>query len=324
MAWYRCGGESPTGNAIEAEVLAGKTFSNDDGTDKVGTMANNGAVTQSLNTGRTSYTIPEGYHSGSGSVSITTQEKTATPTTSSQAITPDSGKVLSKVTVNAIQTQAKTVTAGTAAASVTPDSGKYLSKVTYNPTPTQEKTITSSRSAQTVTPDGGKHLSKVTVNKYPDANGTYTYPANSTGGTYDMGTTNNLRYVNATNVYNKGKADGGIVESCVLCSRWNQGRDGDFSSKTTILTSNNTLITSEAENSWVNGNLLATIFDLNDYRLKVKALKACTVRYAANCPNPSYKIPYTTKTVSAGTIIASIFINDNYKGMTSICVTAHT
>lgn len=208
MAWYRCGGESPTGNAIEAEVLAGKTFSNDDGTDKVGTMVNNGAVTQSLNTGRTSYTIPQGYHSGSGSVSITTQEKTATPTTSSQAITPDSGKVLSKVTVNAIQTQEKTVTAGTAAASVAPDSGKFLSRVTYNPTPTQEKTITASRSAQTVTPDSGKHLSKVTVNKYPDATGTYTYPANSTGGTYDMGAGNNLRYVNASNVYAKGKADG--------------------------------------------------------------------------------------------------------------------
>ena len=72
----------------------------------------------------------------------------------------------------------------------------------------QTKAVTASRSAQTVTPDSGKYLSEVTVNKYPDATGTYTYPANSTGGTYDMGATNNLRYVNASNVYDKGKIDG--------------------------------------------------------------------------------------------------------------------
>ena len=54
---------------------------------------------------------------------------------------------------------------------------------------------------------------------YKDANGnfvpfktthtdTYTYPSGSTGGTYDMGVKHQYRYVNATNVYNKGKADG--------------------------------------------------------------------------------------------------------------------
>lgn len=36
---------------------------------------------------------------------------------------------------------------------------------------------------------------------------TYTYPSGSTGGTYDMGTDHKYRYVNAENVYNKGKAD---------------------------------------------------------------------------------------------------------------------
>ena len=37
---------------------------------------------------------------------------------------------------------------------------------------------------------------------------TYTYPANSTGGTVDLGINHTYRYVNAANVYAKGKADG--------------------------------------------------------------------------------------------------------------------
>lgn len=214
MAFFRSGGQGATGNVATSDVLAGKTFSNENDIDLVGTMPNNGAVTRTLNTSTTSYTIPQGYHDGSGAVSISTQEKTVTPSTSAQNVTPDSGRVLSKVTVNAISTQTKTVTAGTAAASVTPDSGKYLSRVTYNPTPTQEKTATPttrSAAAAVVTPDGGMHLSKVTVNTsyVPNTNSaTYTYPANSTGGTVDLGDTNAYRYVNAANVYAKGVADG--------------------------------------------------------------------------------------------------------------------
>ena len=62
------GGVQPTGNAQPADVLSGKTFSNADGVGKTGTMVNNGAVSQTLSGGQ-SYTIPEGYHNGSGIVS---------------------------------------------------------------------------------------------------------------------------------------------------------------------------------------------------------------------------------------------------------------
>lgn len=58
----------PTGDAVPANVLAGKTFSNADGTGKTGTMVNNGAVSITLTDQDPTYTIPEGYHNGGGVV----------------------------------------------------------------------------------------------------------------------------------------------------------------------------------------------------------------------------------------------------------------
>lgn len=55
------------GTATAANVLKGKTFFVDSYTAKTGTMTDNGAVSQSLNAGG-SYTIPAGYHNGSGKV----------------------------------------------------------------------------------------------------------------------------------------------------------------------------------------------------------------------------------------------------------------
>jgi len=82
--------------------LAGKNIVTSNGTVTAGTMVNNGTVTQTLSTAATAYTIPQGYHSGSGKVSIKLEEKTTTPSTATQTIVPTAGSVLSKVTVNAI------------------------------------------------------------------------------------------------------------------------------------------------------------------------------------------------------------------------------
>lgn len=82
-------GEPPTGNAVVGDVLYGKTFSNADGTDKVGTMPNNGAVAPTALDPGGSYTIPAGYHNGQGAVSA--KSNTATYTASSRGAALDMG-----------------------------------------------------------------------------------------------------------------------------------------------------------------------------------------------------------------------------------------
>lgn len=88
--------------ATAGDVLANKVIITSDGVTTAGTMPNNGAVTKTLKIGEETYTIPAGYHSGTGTVKIVPETKTVTLTRSEQNITPTAGKVLSKVTVPAI------------------------------------------------------------------------------------------------------------------------------------------------------------------------------------------------------------------------------
>nr|WP_317402624.1 hypothetical protein [uncultured Gemmiger sp.] len=86
-------------------------------------IENRGAVSAQVQEGAT-YTIPKGYHNGSGTVSgvagggnYTLQSKTATPTKKQQNVTPDSGYYgLSDVTVAAIPESFQDVSSVTAAA----------------------------------------------------------------------------------------------------------------------------------------------------------------------------------------------------------------
>ena len=91
--------------AVASDVLTGKIIVTSDGSVVAGNMPNNGTVTKTLDGTTISYVIPKGYHSGSGNVSIVLETKTVTPTKATQNITPTSGKVLSKVTVNPIPSQ---------------------------------------------------------------------------------------------------------------------------------------------------------------------------------------------------------------------------
>ena len=125
--------DTSSDTATASEILSTKT-AHAKGSQLTGTMPNRGAVSGTIETVSGAYTIPQGYHDGSGTVEIdsteqskiiagnikdgvqilgvtgtytgegvTAQAKTATPTTSQQVITPDSGyDYISQVTVNAI------------------------------------------------------------------------------------------------------------------------------------------------------------------------------------------------------------------------------
>ena len=98
------------------DVLSGKIIVLADGAVTSGTMLDNGTVSKTLDATTVSYTIPKGKHSGTGTVQIVLEEKTVTPTKSTQAVTPSTGKVLSKVFVAAIPEAYQDVTKVTASA----------------------------------------------------------------------------------------------------------------------------------------------------------------------------------------------------------------
>lgn len=92
--------------ASQVEILDGYTAIGIDETSGSamlieGSMPNNGSLgTTTLTTTTTSKTIPAGYTSG-GTVNVSLQSKTVTPSSSQQTVSPDVGKLLSSVIVNA-------------------------------------------------------------------------------------------------------------------------------------------------------------------------------------------------------------------------------
>ena len=132
--------------ATDAEILVGKTAYNK-GNKITGTMKNNGAVAGKISTKTGKYTVPQGYHDGSGTVEIDSTEQAK--------LTP--ANIREGVTILGV------------AGSMSPNEGEKA----------QEKSVTPRTEAQTVVPDSGfTCLSSVTVAAIP-----YTESDNSAGGT---------------------------------------------------------------------------------------------------------------------------------------------
>lgn len=102
--------------AAAGDVLTGKVIVTADGVVTAGEMINNGTVNETLDVTSITYTIPKGYHSGSGKVQIVLETKNVTPTKTKQEIAPTSGKVLSKVIVAPIPDKYQDVSGVTASA----------------------------------------------------------------------------------------------------------------------------------------------------------------------------------------------------------------
>lgn len=287
------------GDAAAGNVLSGKKFTSSAGLKATGTMPSKSLGTAATGSGIDStgpyVYIPYGYwpeYSGKAGSSYTymtaaqavaacpKQEKSCTPSTSAQTVSPDSGKLLSKVTVNAVSLSGNAGTGdvrsgktfykdsltkqtGTLAdysgsghmitcqwgsgngkrpavrlASINPKTqidGSNNGQKNYMEIampagiwawswgnssaciPYYTENCSATTSNQTVKASNWNSdaqnvsiLDSVVV-KPQSQTGTYACPSNwtgspSAGGNGDMGATNNYRYVNASNVYNYGRA----------------------------------------------------------------------------------------------------------------------
>lgn len=125
--------DSTDATATAAEILSGQT-AYARGSKIPGTMKNNGAVTETITDKNFVYTVPIGYHDGSGTVQLDATEKAKlVPGNIKKGVnilgTEGDCEPSSDVTA-----QAKTATPSTVKQTILPDNGiDYLSQVVINP-----------------------------------------------------------------------------------------------------------------------------------------------------------------------------------------------
>lgn len=126
--------------AAVAEILAGKTaYVN--GNKLTGTMKNNGAVTGTISKKAEAYSIPIGYHDGSGKVSISSTEQAKIIAANIRAGVSILGVTGTMSGTEGARAQAKTATPSTSQQTILPDSAggyNYLTQVTVEPIPYTE------------------------------------------------------------------------------------------------------------------------------------------------------------------------------------------
>ena len=126
--------------AAGAEILSGKTaYVN--GVKITGEMKNNGAVNGVISRKADSYTVPIGYHDGSGKVSISSTEQAKIIATNIRAGVSILGVEGTMSGTEGAKAQAKTATPKTTAQTILPDSAQgfnYLTQVTVESIPYNE------------------------------------------------------------------------------------------------------------------------------------------------------------------------------------------
>ena len=131
-----CTYDSDTTNDTVAvgEILLGKT-AHARGVQLTGTMPNNGAVTGSISTKAGTYTIPQGFHDGSGSVGIDATEQAKIIATNIREGITILGVEGTMSSSEGMAPQAKSVTPTFSSQVISPDSPTYncLSQVTVAP-----------------------------------------------------------------------------------------------------------------------------------------------------------------------------------------------
>lgn len=127
--------DSSGATALVAEVLAGRTFGAK-GKINTGTMPNNGAVSGSISTKSGAYTVPQGYHDGSGKVQIASNEQAKIiPANIREGVTI-LGVDGSMSASEGVKAQSKTATPSKNEQVILPDTGyTHLAQVTINPIP---------------------------------------------------------------------------------------------------------------------------------------------------------------------------------------------
>lgn len=130
--------DSTDATATESEILKGKT-AYARGKKHTGTMPNNGAVSGTITSKDGVYTVPRGYHDGSGKVQIDATEKAKLiPANVREGVTLLGVEGTMSGTEDA-KPQAKTVTPSTVEQTILPDDEyNYLSQVTVSAIPYAE------------------------------------------------------------------------------------------------------------------------------------------------------------------------------------------
>lgn len=187
-------------------------------TDKVEDLAedsklivNQGSVSATVKEGDT-YTIPKGYHNGSGTVSgiagggnYSLQSRTVTPTTAEQNITPDSGYYgLSDVTVSPIPINYKDVSITTAEAENVLSGKTFVSKTGVTVTGTMPNHSTG-------TPEGSVYVHALSVNSP-----SYTIPKGYHDGTAVVSILLDQKTVIPTKESQRVSLPGGALSSVIV------------------------------------------------------------------------------------------------------------